>query len=1159
MSEKKSHLPVFFDPNNKRWTRLRKSIYFAGLFFSLAFGVLILSILINPNLPNLKIEGKDSKGHPVAALFDPHQKELNDTKRKIEKEIALRRASIKKPFSQSLQTGEPLSVGFYVNWDESSMTSLKDNIQRRNIQLDILIVESKHLADESGNLEDDDADKQSEVLEFVHQHSPHTRVMALVNNARDAQFQKNLLAKMLASSEARHRTIDQLFHYAEDHKLDGVSIDFENLDDTSRAHLVEFMNELYPRFRNAGLDVSINLPADDEAFDYGKLSAAADYVILMVYDEHDSSSGEDGPVASQDWFQDILRLRQLDVPAEKTIVAIGSYAYDWEVEDKNGKPLKAAGETRTFEEAILTAKESSYPEASANPQDLINIALDSDSLNPYFEYADDEDNVHRVWFLDAVTAFNQMSVARAFSPRGFALWRLGSEDPSIWDFLGKPERLNRDTAESLSKIVYGYNLDYEGKGECLEIVSYPRDGERAVSYDDKSGVIKQESYRQFPSPFVIKRYGYAKNKIALTFDDGPDPNYTPQILDILKKYQAPATFFYIGLQGELYPEILRREYDEGHDIGSHTFTHPNASSISDIQFNLELSANDVLLESIIGHRTTLFRPPFAQDAEPTTPSETRMLKFINDRGYIDVGMLIDPHDWQQPKVTTDEIVEATVAEALKGRDKSNERPANIVLLHDSGGVRQRTIEALPQIIERLRDQGFELVTVSELLGKPRDEVMPPVPSEGKWRMLPARVAFQTINIASMVLRYLFLAGIVLGIFRLLFIGTLAIIEHERERHLKYDNDFKPTVAVIVPAYNEEKVIVQTIASLLASDLPDFEIVVVDDGSTDKTAERILENFANEKRVRFFTKANAGKPEALNFGVQHTDAEIVIALDADTIFTRDTIRKLARHFVDRKIGAVAGNAKVGNRINLMTRWQALEYVTSQNLDRRAFNVLNCITVVPGAVGAWRRELVLQAGGFNDLTLAEDADLTMAIRKLGYRVAYEDEAIALTEAPDTVRGFIKQRFRWMYGTLQAAWRHKNALLNPRYGSLGFIALPNVLIFQVLFPLISPVMDLLMVISLASTIWYRIQHPADTPNDTVMRVAFFYALFLAIDFLAAALAFLLEAKENKRLLVWLFLQRFFYRQLMYYVAIKATLASLKGIAVGWNKLERKATVKV
>jgi cellulose synthase/poly-beta-1,6-N-acetylglucosamine synthase-like glycosyltransferase len=393
----------------------------------------------------------------------------------------------------------------------------------------------------------------------------------------------------------------------------------------------------------------------------------------------------------------------------------------------------------------------------------------------------------------------------------------------------------------------------------------------------------------------------------------------------------------------------------------------------------------------------------------------------------------------------------------------------------------------------------------------------------------------------------------------LFIGILATIEHYRSRHRTYPTGFLPTVAIIVPAFNEERVIVQTIASLLAAEhASKCEIIVVDDGSTDETAARVRNAFAGDERVRLYTKPNGGKAAALTFGVAHTDAEIVIALDADTVFTRDTITKLVRHFTDPRIGAVAGNAKVGNRINLLTRWQALEYITSQNLDRRAFDVLNCVTVVPGAVGAWRRELVEKAGGFSDLTLAEDADLTMSVRKLGYSIVYEDEAVGLTEAPDTVRGFIRQRYRWMYGTLQAAWKHKDALFRPRYGSLGFVALPNILLFQVIFPLVSPAMDLLMLVSLATAAFNRWQHPAEFSADSLWRVLFYYALFVAVDFAAAALAFVFEPKENKRLLVWLFLQRFFYRQLMYYVAIKSTLASLRGIAVEWNKLERKATVR-
>jgi cellulose synthase/poly-beta-1,6-N-acetylglucosamine synthase-like glycosyltransferase len=264
------------------------------------------------------------------------------------------------------------------------------------------------------------------------------------------------------------------------------------------------------------------------------------------------------------------------------------------------------------------------------------------------------------------------------------------------------------------------------------------------------------------------------------------------------------------------------------------------------------------------------------------------------------------------------------------------------------------------------------------------------------------------------------------------------------------------VSIIVPSYNEEQVIENTIRSLLCSDYPHFEIIIVDDGSSDRTSDIVNEKFGGEPLVQLFTVANAGKAAALNFGLRRAQGDVIVALDADTQFPPETIRALARRFVDPRIGAVAGNAKVGNRINIVTRWQALEYITSQNMDRRAFASLNCITVVPGAVGAWRRELIEQCGGFSNDTLAEDQDLTLLIRKLGYKIGYEEAAIAWTEAPDGVRTLARQRFRWAYGTLQCLWKHRDALFRPRYGTLGLVGMPNVWIFQVLFPLISPIMD-------------------------------------------------------------------------------------------------------
>ncbi|MFL6214134.1 MAG: polysaccharide deacetylase family protein [Blastocatellia bacterium] len=1141
MSKNREH-PVFFDPDKKRWPRLRRGVYLSGLALTLLFGLLILSILVSPALMPLQFTEQPTAARvppPDPKIETAPQRRLRIYKQKLEAE-RLKRAQAVRVRSSAQPSSHPLTVAFFVPWEDASLSSLKTNLANPDIGLDVVVAEWLHLAAVDGTLNDSDyLDIKKEALSFIRTTRPDTRVMALVNNFNGSDWEADKLDAMLANPQARRRCIEQLLDTAQTYNLQGVSIDFENVLDKSQPGLLQFLTELRAAFQPVQLDVSINLPANNDSFDYAHISGLVDSVILMVYDQHYASK-DAGPVAAIDWFTDILTMRQRDVPASKMIVAIGNYAYDW--------PEGEVPKTETFEDAIIKARDN----------DVDKIELDAASLNPTFSYDDYDSGApvsHTVWMLDAVSAFNQVAAANSFGAGGVALWRLGSEDPSLWSFFGRNLPTDADSAAQLTKMVYGYDLDYsDTNGEILRVKAEPKPGARTLQFDPARGFITAEtiSRENLPTPYVIERYGYVKHKLALTFDDGPDPEWTPQILDALKQANAPATFFVIGLNAEQYPDLIRREVNEGHELGNHTFTHPNIANISNTQFGFELSATRVLMESIVGRRTYLFRPPYAEDAEPVTPDEVRPLEAISDRGYLTVGMRIDSKDWQRPGI--DEIVESVI----QGATNANE-PGNIILLHDSGGDRSETIAALPVLISEMRKRGFEFVPVSELLGKTRDEVMPLIDTRSQWRAMADRAAFDLINYTIKLIRWLFLAGIILGIARLLFIGTLAVFEHWRERHAIYDLDYSPTVAVIVPAYNEEKVVVQTITSLLASDHPPgFEIVVVDDGSKDATYRRVKEVFSDEPRVRVFTKANGGKPAALNFGVTHTAAEIVIALDADTIFARDTISKLVRHFSDPKIGAVAGNAKVGNRLNLLTRWQALEYITSQNLDRRAFNLLNCITVVPGAVGAWRRELVVEAGGFTDETLAEDADLTMAIRKHGYSIVYEDEAIALTEAPDTVRGFVKQRYRWMYGTLQAAWKHKDALFRPRYGSLGFVALPNIFIFQVLFPLISPAMDLLMLVTMVMTAVDRWQHPDEFSADSLKRALFYYAVFMTMEFLSAALAFVLEFKENRRLLVWLFLQRFFYRQLMYYVAIKSTFASLRGIAVGWNKLERKATVK-
>jgi cellulose synthase/poly-beta-1,6-N-acetylglucosamine synthase-like glycosyltransferase len=603
--------------------------------------------------------------------------------------------------------------------------------------------------------------------------------------------------------------------------------------------------------------------------------------------------------------------------------------------------------------------------------------------------------------------------------------------------------------------------------------------------------------------------------------------------------------------------LLRRIVNEGHEIGNHTYTHPNLGEIPASLTELELNATQRLIESETGRSTVLFRPPYFGDAEADKPQEVEPALLAKQLGYLMVGVRIDPDDWELP-VTADDIVKRTLARV---DDKNPDTRGQVVLLHDAGGNRSATVAALPELIRVLRARGFRLVPVSELAGLSRDQVMPLIPPRERVFTRSNAVSFFFLSTIGWVLQWIFVIGIVLGLGRLIFIGTLALAQWWRSRRreqLHAGEAYAPFVSVIVPAYNEELVIENTINSLLASHYQNYEIIVVDDGSVDRTSEIVSEKFSGDERVRLISASAGGKSAALNVGMRYAKGEIVIALDADTLFAPQTVGALAHRFYDPKIGAVAGNAKVGNRINIVTRWQALEYITSQNMDRRAFASLNCITVVPGAVGAWRRNLIEQAGGFQSDTLAEDQDLTLSIRRLGHSIGYEEDAIAWTEAPDDLRTLAKQRFRWAFGTLQCMRKHIDALFRPRYGALGFIALPNVWIFQILFPLISPVMDLMLVYTLLVAGLDRLQQPAGYSSTALRQVLFYYALFLAIDWVAAGFAFLLEKKEHWRLLWWLFLQRFCYRQVMYYVMIKSVAVATRGSVVGWGKLDRKATAE-
>jgi cellulose synthase/poly-beta-1,6-N-acetylglucosamine synthase-like glycosyltransferase len=564
---------------------------------------------------------------------------------------------------------------------------------------------------------------------------------------------------------------------------------------------------------------------------------------------------------------------------------------------------------------------------------------------------------------------------------------------------------------------------------------------------------------------------------------------------------------------------------------------------------IELNATQRLIEALTGRSTRLFRPPYLGDAEPSAADEIVPIQVGERLGYLAFGLRVDPDDWQQPSADT--IVKRILDQVT---DPDPEKRGQVVLLHDGGGDRSQTLAALPTLIDALRAKGFSFVTASELAGWTKDQAMPPVPAEETTPVFN-RYVFLALSFFQAALKDLFLMAIALGVARVAVLCGVALFGRATAKKTPPPAD-NLSVSVLIPAFNETKVIAGSIGQVLKSSHKNLRVLVIDDGSTDGTADTVRSAFAGDPRVEVITTPNGGKARAINLGLSRSDADIVVVLDADTHYEADTIGNLVRWFADPAVGAVAGNAKVGNRINMLTRWQALEYIISQNLERRALATFGCVTVVPGAVGAWRRRVVVELGGFPTDTLAEDQDLTIMAERAGYKVLFDADAVAWTEAPDTLRGLLKQRFRWAFGTLQCLWKHRRANLNPRYGALGVLALPQAWVFQIIFSLVSPIVDFSMLIQLVRSMVDYLQH-GEQFNNNLSIAATYYAIFMAVDLGAAAIAFAMEKKEEKSLLLWLVLQRFGYRQIMYYVVVKAVMKALQGRLVGWGKIERKATV--
>lgn len=1142
---------IFQTNKPTRWKRFKwtgRVLFMISIFFLVVLGIALYSGSL-PNVPNLQ-----AKAREYQTALDPSNplilKNNQNIKYKGFKDFLFKKLksdSLKKNKNNGVSKANSLSLiraAFYTPWNARlALPDLEKNVDKINtifpewFFIDTVTHRLQTRIDSAG-------------LKVMKQ--KNLRIMPILSNFNSSKnnFDGKLLHSILKDSVSEDNFIKQVADTLSYYHLNGINVDFEEIAEKTNVPLTIFQRKLYEALHKRNLLVSMDVEPKNNDYDYGKLSDYNDYIILMAYDEYNSSTGP-GPISAQKWIEDALSWTSDKIDPSKIILGVAGFGYSWSDGKIDSLPL-------TYDDAINKAQTIGA-----------KVIYDDDTYNLHYDYvtqseSDSTDIVHHeVWFTDAATTFNILRFSDEFPVAGTAIWRLGSEDQRIWKYYNR--NLSNDSLDahpfnfdSLKTIpIIQNNVIFQGEGEVLDILYSPQPGKISFEIDTSEELIAEQNYLQLPSGYVIRKFAEDTtvgkgHKLVLTFDDGPSAEWTPKILSILEREKVPAAFFVVGINAEQNIPILTREYNDGFEIGNHTFTHHNIAEMSVQRAALEMKLTRLLIESITGHSTILFRAPYNADSQPETDEELAPIQRSRSENYLTINESIDPNDWA-PGVSPDSIFNRVVRQV----ETNN---ASIILLHDAGGqTRESTVEALPRIIDYFKKKGYVFTTVSDLMGKTRDQVMPGVTNaRDRWTRKFNFFLAESTYWAGQILFTLFIIGILLSVGRMILMALLASIQKRKEKNadtilpafMSGDKSAFPLVSVIVPAYNEEVNAVRTVKSLLSQDYPQIEIIFVDDGSTDKTFKTVNEQFKQNPKVHVYTKINGGKASALNFGIEKSNGDFVVCIDADTQLKSDAVSLLMKKFDQENVAAVAGNVKVGNEVNMITKWQSIEYITSQNFDRRAFDLLNCITVVPGAIGAFRKDAILIAGGFTTDTLAEDCDLTMRLLRSDYIVRNCTSAISYTEAPETFKQFLKQRFRWSFGVMQCFWKHRDTLFNSKYKNFGMIAMPNILIFQIILPILAPLADIILVLSLlAASIGIVVA--------SIPHIILYYLIFTIVDIAGAALAFAYE-KENHIKLVWMLPQRLIYRQLMYYILLKSFNKAIKGELQGWGALKRTGTVK-
>lgn len=710
-----------------------------------------------------------------------------------------------------------------------------------------------------------------------------------------------------------------------------------------------------------------------------------------------------------------------------------------------------------------------------------------------------------------------------------------------------PEQSTLTLGPDITKEEAGTDAPVVGQGPLERVVKVDRSAGLA-GLDPFTGVqltkfTPEQAQAIGDAPYAIERFGYAQNTshtISLTFDDGPDPIVTPKLLNVLASNHVPATFFVQGRNAVKSPEIVQRMAREGHAVGIHTMTHPDLNEEPAWRERVELVGTDRMLRDLTGRAAGIWRMPYTSPDEELEKKSIEPFLRAQRMGITHATYDFDTNDWDhdaQPGATVDDI---PLPDLSSGQNVT-------MLLHDAGGPnREMSVAYVQRLISYARANGYTFHTMPQV-NPTIAEANAPVQATlaDKATTFVADLMF---DLPNHVMRLLFFLAV---LFMIIFGGVncaLAVWRYRRRSRIQWPNPAELAVptSVVLAAYNEEPVIERTLRTVLASDFPVAEVVVVDDGSKDGTASVVAAMAAQDHRVRLITQPNAGKAAALNRAVAEAVGDVVVTLDADTIITPSTVGNLVRHFAldeDGRLGGVAGVVRVGNRErNLLTRWQALEYVTQIGLDRAAQDAIGGISIIPGACAAWRKEAILGVGGYSTSTLAEDCDLALNMHRAGWRVTQDDEAIAYTEAPETVDDLLKQRERWTYGTLQAVFKNRDMMFRRHHKALGWYVLPNY-VASILIPLIFLPFVLIMAFIVVQ-------------NDGPAMLLTYFGFFLAVQFGLTAVGIRLMNERWKHLLM-VPIYRIVFEPLRAYLLYTSVHLAVQGGLMGWNKLERSGSM--